>query len=299
MISEPELSGDPDDPRPLDIVTGYAGEWDAGPRPGYGSGRPGGRDRDQDWGQDRDLDDGLAFEGPGGPGFGPGPGSDGGPRPAARVRPPWVWVLGGAVIASALWGGGLLAYDRGHTGAPALHGYALGESPCAGPVLKPLLDAVGASESQGSPAITHRGPALDQVRCEYSADAPYAQGGTTTYTVSVSVDLHKKADPRVEFQDQVRLEGSSLSTAGTVVSVPGLGDEAYFLTRGDQGQELKLRHGGAVFDLTLIAYSDVNVSNDTLNGLGGGPYPLAPDLTQYQPALIETVRNMMVALRRH
>jgi hypothetical protein len=228
------------------------------------------------------------------------------PRPAPRPRPPWVWVLGAVLVTSAVWAAGTYAYDRGHDDRPKLYGYRIGESPCVGSTLKPLLDAIGANSqgsspaisSEGSPAMQHLGSAVDQTRCDFSAQAPYAQGGTTTYTVAVSVELHKQVDPRVEFDDRIRLEGDALSIAATVSSVPELGDEAYFLTRGDQGQELKILHGGAVIALFLNAYSDANVSEDTLNGLDGGPYPLSPDLTQYQPALIQAARNIMSGLQR-
>jgi hypothetical protein len=280
VISEPELSDGSDDPRPVDIVGGFD-PADRGFGPGFGPGFGAGG------GPGGDLD------GDPGDGFGDREG-----RVPARVRPPWVWVLGAVVVTSAVWAGGMYAYDRGHVDTPALHGYRMNESPCTGSAFMALFAAVGATEGQGSPAVLHRGPALDQMRCDYSLDAPYAQGGTTTYNVGVSIDLHTKTDPSAEFGDQARLEGGSITPAGAVVSVPGLGDEAYFLTGGNQGQELKVRHGGAVFDLVLSASSDINVSDDTLNALGGGPYPLSPELTQYQPELIETVRAMMSALRQ-
>lgn len=225
---------------------------------------------------------------------------DGAPRPAAapRVRPPWVWVLGTVVATSVLWTGGLFVYDRGHSDLPDLHGYRIGASPCTRSVFKPLSDAVGATESQGSPAVEHHGPALDQTRCDFSAQAPYAQGGTTSYTVGVTVELHKRTDPREEFDDQARLDGASLADAVDIASVPGLGDEAFLATSGSQGQQLKVRHGGAVFSLNLNAYSDGNMSEDTLNGLGGGDYPLSPDLAQYQPVLIQVARNIMSGLQK-
>ncbi|MFF6960377.1 hypothetical protein [Streptomyces sp. NPDC008317] len=236
---------------------------------------------------------------------------EGGPPPppaaASRVRPPWVWVLGAAVVTSALWAGGLFVYDRGHSDLPDLHGYHIADSPCEGPTLQPLTAAVRANSpgklsvetpETSSPAMQHLGPALDQVACDFSTQAPYARGATMSYIVAVAVDLHKETDPRVEFEDQVRMMTGSLQAASEVSSVPGLGDQAYFLTRSDEGQELKILHGGAVISLTLNAYSDVNVSEDTINGLDGGGYPLSPDLVQYQPALIETARNIMGVLRK-
>jgi hypothetical protein len=287
VISEPELTSGAadDDGRPPDIVTAFdkdfAGGFGAGPGTDFAAGS--GADFDDEFGGD----------------FGVSPGEDfgGAPRPVPRPRPPWMWILGAVLATSAVWAAGTQAYDRAHSDRPELHGYRIGANPCVGPPLDPLVDAFGAYNNQGSPAQQHTGAAIDRIHCDFSARAPYAQGGTTTYTVGVSVDLHKRVDPRAEFDDQVRLEDGSLSPADTVSSVPELGDEAYFLTRGDQGQELKVLHGGAVFTLVLNAYSDVDVADDTLNGLGGGPYELSPDLTQYQPALIRAVRNIMSALR--
>ncbi|MEW2519949.1 hypothetical protein [Actinacidiphila alni] len=262
MISEPELTGGAgEDGRPVDLVA--------------------------------DTD---------GAGFGDGA------RPAARPRPPWVWVLGAVLLTSAVWAGGTYAYDRGHDGRPDLHGYRLGQSPCGGSTFKPLTDAVGAKNDQPAPDLTgtespatqHRGAAVDRIRCDFNTRAKQPEGGgTTAYAVMVGVDLHKKVDPRTEFDDDVRVLNDGLTTAGEVNSVPELGDKAYFLSSGTDSMELKVLDGGAVFTLDFSAFIQPNVSEDTLNGLDGGDYPLVADLTQYRPAMIQVTRNLMSALRKN
>src|SRR5882757_9637222 len=56
-----------------------------------------------------------------------------------RRRRPWIWALGGIVVASAVWAAALRGTDYGHTAAPDLHGYHLDDSPCTSYNLQPLV----------------------------------------------------------------------------------------------------------------------------------------------------------------
>lgn len=247
MISEPELTGGPEDPVP-EVIS----DADREPRPA-GSAGPAG-------------------------------------VPGRRA---WVWGLGGVVVASAAWAGGLHAYDLHRHHGPDLHGYALGESPCAGDTLKPLTRALGATEFQAvSPAVVHLGPALDQIRCTISATSAIPHTGSGRYEAFVTVDLHKKTDPRAEFDDQRDLDTTDLVPVESTEPVPGLGDEAYLVTISDQTQELKVLHGGAVFTLTLTGYNSYSVSDDTLKSLPDGTAAVT-DLGVFRPALVEAMRNVM------
>ena len=223
------------------------------------------------------------------------------PRPAGAGRPgrrAWVWGLGGAVVASTAWAGGLHAYDLHRHHGPDLHGYVLGDSPCAGDTLQPLTRALGARDFQAvSPAVVHLGPALDQIRCTISAVSAIAGSGSPRYEAFVTVDLHKKTDPRPEFDDQRSLDTTDLVPVENTEAVPGLGDEAYLVTISDQTEELKVLHGGAVFTLTLTGYNGFTASGDGPRAPGGGA-PAATDLGVFRPGLVEAMREVMKEQRK-
>lgn len=258
MISEPELTGGSEEPEP-DVIS------------------------------DADREPNRAARAGASVGVGAGAGT------GLRDRRLWAWGLGGVLLASAVWAGGLRAYDAHHNGRPDMHGYVLGDSPCAGATLKPLTDALGVTDAQTvSPAAAHLGPALDQIRCTLSATAPIRQGGTASYEAFVTIDLHKRTDPHAEFEDQRGLDSANLAPAESTRPVPDLGDEAYLLTISEQTQELKVRHGGAVFTLTLTGYNTFTVSDDTVNALHGANLP-SSDIGQFRPALVEAMRKVMAA----
>jgi hypothetical protein len=216
------------------------------------------------------------------------------PRPAATGsggRRPWIWGVGGLAVASAAWAVGLHASGLHHDSAPDLHGYALDGSPCAGATLKPLDDALKATQSQTvSPSVVHLGPALDQIRCTLSATSPNPGGGMVSYEAFVTVDLHKKTDPRPEFDDQHSLDSADLAPVEDTKAVPGLGDEAYLLTVSDETQELKVLHGGAVFTLTLTGYGNAPLASRNTPSAAGLS---TADPTAFQPALTRAMRNVM------
>jgi hypothetical protein len=145
--------------------------------------------------------------------------------------------------------------------------------------------------------VVRLGPALDQIRCTLSVTSPIPHVGTARYEAFVTVDLHKKTDPRPEFEDQHAIDAADLTPAETATTVSGLGDLAYVLTVSEQRQQLKVLHGGAVFTLTVTGYNTLTVSDDTLNALHGRSLS-TPDLREFQPALIGAMRNVMTRQRQ-
>lgn len=219
-------------------------------------------------------------------------------RAPGTVRPgrtPWTLALGAVVLTSAVWGAGLYASGFWQHSHPDLHGYQVTDNPCTGFTLKPLTDTAGATRVTEAPAELRNGPALEQARCSLTADAPLENGGTATFSADLAVDLHRTTDPRAEFEDQRKLEDPSLSPADKIESVPDLGDEAYLVTRSDRAQELKVLHGGAVITLKISGYSQwtATIQDPVTNG----SLPQPPEMGQFQPALIQSVRNVMAALR--
>jgi hypothetical protein len=241
-------------------------------------------------------------------GEGPGPAPDvvddyrrGGPsRP---VAPPWLWgALAGAVAASAVWAV-LLVTGVGpyHDNRPDLHGYRIDGSPCAGGTFSALAKAVKATGSEATPASIVHGTAVDRAQCTFSANASPAVGWTTSYAVDLSVDLHKLADTRQEFEQERSFDTSSLTVADHSVPVRGLGDEAYALTFTGEAQELKVLRGGAVITMRLTAHTFWSGS-----GYGPGPdgvvadtaaLPGTPGLSAFRPALTATARTLLATLK--
>ena len=216
--------------------------------------------------------------------------------------PAWLWgVLAGAAAASAVWAA-MLAAGAGpyHGDRPDLHGYRINGSPCGAATFRTLTKAVKASGTEATPASIVHGTAVDRAQCTFTATASPKTGWTTTYAVDVSVDLHKLADTRQEFEQEHAFDTSSLTAADRSVPVHGLGDEAYALTFTGQAQELKVLRGGAVITLRLTAHTFWSGS-----GYGPGPggvvadtAPLpTPNLTSYRPALTATARTLLTSLK--
>ncbi|MFI0937197.1 hypothetical protein [Streptomyces sp. NPDC021020] len=226
-----------------------------------------------------------------GPGEVIGGGED---APASGVgRRVWVWGVCGALVASAVWGVGVRVWQARHDGRPDLHGYALGDSPCTSGTMKPLLTALGATETAVvTPTDAHLGKAVDTARCTMELYAPDGSGGVDLFQLAVTVDLHKRTDPRGEFEDLAGVDPQTLAPADEVHRVPGLGDEAVAQATG-RSEELQVLHGGAVFTLTLTGYAAGAVSEDTRGALHGGPRTAASDVGRFEPALVGAMRNVM------
>lgn len=228
---------------------------------------------------------------------------------AVRKPRPWLWAASGIVLTSAVWATAM----HGTGGVtPDLHGYHLGGNPCGGETLNPVKVAVGAQGFAASEAKVSRGPALDKLSCALSASPPDGDGWVTDYTVSVSVELHKKTDPRAEFQNSRQAKISTLAggdrysnvlivdaetgfiSASEVHPVTGIGDEAHVLERRASDQALEVLHGGAVLTLRVSGYS-------RWNGPGKSPVtsvepPEEPDLTRLRPAMTISMRQLMTSL---
>jgi hypothetical protein len=222
--------------------------------------------------------------------------SDEGRGPAMRARPtrPWTWALGGAVAASAIWAAGVTVWDPGHRALPDLHGYHLRDNLCQGDALRPLFDAIPARTFTAEPADTLRGSALDRATCTAETLVTAGDGKSVyDYVAALSVELHKKTDPRPEFEDDTT-GAQSLIPAAQVDAVLGLGDDAYLLHQEPGRVQLRVLDGGAVFSLTF------SVDTEQPDGTGrpaGTDQPDPPDADQYRPALIASLRTVMADLK--
>lgn len=227
---------------------------------------------------------------------------------AVRKPRPWLWAVGGIVAASAVWAAVL--HGTGST-APDLHGYHLFGNPCSGDALNPLKDAVGTRQFAASSATVSKGPALDKVSCDLTTASSADEEWATTYSISLSIELHKKTDPRAEFENirhaQVSdlpgsTDGSALisvvdsgfTSAADVHPVTGVGDEGYLLSAHAPAQTLEVLHGGAVLTLQITGSTQWTSSSES--GADPGDPPKDPDLTRLRPAMTTAMRHLMASL---
>jgi hypothetical protein len=230
------------------------------------------------------------------PGTTPGPppdlvaGTGREPAPPRRMPRHWIWALGGALTASAVWAGGVAVWDPAHH-TPDLHGYHLTPNPCSGSDLTPLFAATPGHAFSADPADTLWGSALDRTRCSAENLGEHKGGSTYQYSATLSVELHKKTDPRPEFDDQHR---TVLSSVSRIETVRGLGDEAYLLHVEPGTLQLDVLDGGAVITLAFSADADLP---DVTPHPDGSDRPAPPDTGGYAPRMAAAVRNVMAEMK--
>ncbi|MFG3495128.1 hypothetical protein [Streptomyces sp. NPDC047928] len=246
MISEPELMGDDGEPvRPAS---------------------PQARDRDRDGagGPDDVLDSGRNRERA--------------PRPGGA----WLWALGGALVASALWAGGLYAYQGRGTD---LGGYRTSEDLCEDARLPALQTALGKRGTDPS-RYGSRHAALDTTHCGLAFGEP-----EPLFEVGVRYSLHKVTDPGPEFE---ALEKSSEGPSAEVLA--GVGEQAYFVMDGHGYATLTVLDGQAVVALAVNVSAEVDESNGEWEG-ELDPKAVAT-MAGIKEFMVEDVRTLMADLKK-
>ncbi|WP_328536967.1 hypothetical protein [Streptomyces sp. NBC_00344] len=230
-------------------------------------------------------------------------GVDGPASHAPQARKPWAWALGGVVVASAVWAGGLYAYGSAHHQGPEGRGYTMGANLCDETALTALSSELGSRDRTSEvPLRLNQQHVLDRGACFIElapGGARTRKGWWLSYTVNVAVSLHTKTDPRAEFEAQPAGDDASLRRAAKVEEVPGLGDEAYLMTEDDggQSQELRVLDGGAVFVLNLASDVSYAGNNPDSDEGPGAEHPAQPELKSYEPAMISDLKALMERLR--
>ncbi|WP_435974274.1 hypothetical protein [Streptomyces sp. Qhu_M48] len=200
------------------------------------------------------------------------------PRPPRTGRP-WLWAVGGAVLASAVWGGGLYAYERKTEPGPDLGGYREVESVCEAAELKALSGVLGKRGSDGAgPRMND--PAVHEASCSLSFGSP-----DSGYDAQLTYTLHKVIDPGPEFAARSRYY--NLTT-----TLDGIGEMAFFDDRGGEGAEIRILDGQAELALSLYrGYSVDEDGNET-----GNKDPL--DLSGIEVPMSQDMLSLMAALRK-
>ncbi|KUH35765.1 MULTISPECIES: hypothetical protein [Streptomyces] len=281
MISDLELLDDDGEPvRGPDPGARAPGSGAAGPYTGASAPRAGAA--------------GPYAGGGGGVGGPPSGGPGGGPRvpagdaPAAGVRDPrgrpWPWALGGALVASVVWGGGLAvhqALDRG----PDLGGYRATDGLCAEAPLSSLVAAYGKRGATTSDDST-RHPALDRAYCSVQlGEQP------TTYEVTIRYELHRQVDPGAEFDAKERQ--SLLDEGPEPQPVVGLGEQAYF-GDGASYADLVVLDGHTVLGLSVSLVHEYDLDGEDHESPDEQEVPA---LTDVKGPMVEDMRKLMEVLR--
>ncbi|MFB7513763.1 hypothetical protein [Streptomyces sp. NPDC056144] len=160
------------------------------------------------------------------------------PRPPRAGRP-WLWALGGAVVASAVWGGGLYAYERGRGDEGVdLGGYKAVGNLCEKAELRQLVGILGKRSSdsgdsasrspqgdpvEGDPEDRTSESTMDVANCSLMFGPP-----DTGYSATVNYVRHLVTDPGPEFDDNARRFYGGLPLAG-------VGEKAYMDVSQDNG----------------------------------------------------------------
>ncbi|MFD0354992.1 hypothetical protein ACFVHW_14835 [Streptomyces sp. NPDC127110] len=196
-----------------------------------------------------------------------------------RGRAPWLWALGGALLASAVWAGVLVVQERYAAAGPPL-AYRHSEQLCGEVPLK-AVGAVMGGLGVGMPSHGE-GAALDWSHC-------YSVGGREdrplTHDAEVMVELHKKADPEAEFGAAPVFDVNLRSPSVVREQVPGLGERAV-LSGLESGPRLQVLDGGAVFTIRVAWWA----------GQDGKEADV--DENAVKAAMIEDMRALMARLRR-
>ncbi|MEX0168581.1 hypothetical protein [Streptomyces sp. LMG1-1-1.1] len=200
------------------------------------------------------------------------------PRPPRPARP-WLWALGGAVVASAVWGGGLYAYGQRKDPGPDLGGYRPVEKLCEVAELKALGGALGKRGTEGfGPFLDD--PAISESMCQVTFGPE-----TTGPIVAVSYTVHKVTDPGPEFAARTQ-------QSGILQKVDGVGEQAFFDDESGQGGRLRILDGQVEIDFQIYTQTGVEVD--------GKPVDTGPpvDLSGIDVPMIQDALALMKALRK-
>ncbi|MFI9292722.1 hypothetical protein [Streptomyces gardneri] len=221
-----------------------------------------------------------------------------GPPGPPRARRPWLWALGGAVVASAVWGGGLYAYEQRQDQGPDMRGYKSTASLCEAAELKGLVGVLGKRSIDSGWDSSSQGGADSGVDSGSVGGAEGAEptvleiaqcslmfGPTETgYSGDVTYTRHLVTDPGPEFDALARRYGE-------VEPYEGLGEKAYLSVYDNMGAELRVLDGQVEISISFNETSGWNEDVDEPTrqtkqvDLSGVEVPLAQDMLALMAAL--------------
>ncbi|MEU7239372.1 hypothetical protein [Streptomyces sparsogenes] len=202
------------------------------------------------------------------------PAGPGGPSGGGKG---WLWALGGAVVASAVWAG--VVFSTGGFGSGEkkadLGTYQYASDLCASSDFTPIenasfkeKDSTSGSNPQHS---SSQDPAMDSMTCnvdyEPSTSSSSDYSSAWLYTTAY---LHRKTDPAPEFK-ATYMSYKNQKTSSThykVTKVSGVGDEAYVVAQEYEGSSnssayviLGVRDGWMTYQTTWSQYASTSSDN--------------------------------------
>ncbi|RII16040.1 hypothetical protein DSC45_15745 [Streptomyces sp. YIM 130001] len=229
------------------------------------------------------------------------------PQPGARRSVPgWLWAVGGAVVASAVWGGLLFT---GTVGSGESSGTAGAEADFAGHAFqKDMCEVTGLEAFQKRYTLLEssegarnqyasRQKGLDRSYCSRSLrDRDAGKDDLASTYVYSSAEWHKNTDPEGEFASRQRgYEDQSEDTyAYKTTAVDGIGDEAYLIAeqRGTDkdtvgGLTLAVREGHFTYEMRWSWF-------------GGGPDDKAdpPPAEEVEKMLTSDTKAVLAAMKK-
>ncbi|MFK4266508.1 hypothetical protein [Streptomyces milbemycinicus] len=203
-------------------------------------------------------------------------------RPAGPGNPGgrgkgWLWALGGAVVASAVWAG--VVFSTGGFGSDEkkadLGTYQYASNLCSSSDLAPIEDASFKEKDSTSGTnpqhSSSEDPAMDSMTCnvdyEPSSSSSSDYSSAWLYTTAY---LHRKTDPTPEFKaTYMSYKNQKTSTTHYKVSeVSGVGDEAYVVAQEYESTSntsayviLGVRDGWMTYQTTWSQYASSSSDN--------------------------------------
>ncbi|WP_432010764.1 hypothetical protein [Streptomyces cucumeris] len=194
----------------------------------------------------------------------------------------WLWGLGGAVVASAVWAGVVLATGGFGGGEkkekPDLAGYVYTDNLCDSTDTE-TFETEGYDKKDDSSSSTSnpthsssQDPALDSMTCniDFKPDTASSSDYSSVWLYTTA-SRHKKTNPAPEFEATYRAyeDQKSSSYSYEVKAVGGLGDEAYVVTQTNRSSSstsgayviLAVRDGWVTYQSTWSEY--ISSSSDT------------------------------------
>ncbi|WP_367320085.1 hypothetical protein [Streptomyces sp. HUAS ZL42] len=165
-----------------------------------------------------------------------------------------LWAALGAVVASALWAGGVFVLGRNAGPEADLRGYEAKTNLCTS-IDHSSVDSEYPEEDDNPLHHSLAHGALDESYCSLSL-----QRSSTSYSyayLSVKVDLHKKTDPAPEFT-ALWSEYDQRYEDYDVEKLSGFGDEAYLVTSepsDSQYATLAVRDGWMTYEMSWSIYT--------------------------------------------
>ncbi|WP_433545917.1 hypothetical protein ACQPZG_12720 [Streptomyces sp. CA-294286] len=211
------------------------------------------------------------------------------PRTQERPRRPWLWAAGGAVLASALWAGGLHAFGQDDEG-PDQRGYRITAETCEKAPLSALTERFGARDRSADSSERFEDPAYDRSVCQMGLKSTdqHTEGWPTVYRAGLVIEQHRRTDPGPELE--ARLNAGEYGTEPEVTPVEGLGDRAFHLAFTEEyyvrdDRQLVVQDGGIVLVLSVDGSVEYEGERGVAPSYAGVPELLESDMRELMTLL--------------